>query len=134
MDATEEVVAHGVNCAGAFGTGVAGAIKRRHPHVMDAYLSLPEHILGTCQFVDYNDQVWVNAHTQNEYGYDGGSYADLTSLAYCMMQIADYMDENKLTTIAMPKIGCGLGGLKWDQAEIIISDLLQDYEVNIYEL
>lgn len=134
MDATEELVAHGVNCAGAFGNGVAGAIKRRHPTVMEAYLSLPEHILGSCQFVEYNEQIWVNAHTQRDYGYDGGSYADLTSLAYCMIQIAEFMENHNHKTIAMPKIGCGLGGLKWDQAEIIISDILQDYEVFVYEL
>lgn len=134
MDAPQELIMHGVNCAGSFGSGVAGAIKRKHPPVREAYLSLTEHILGTCQFVHHNDQTWANAHTQEKYGYDGGAYADLTAVAYCLIEVAEWMHDNNAVTIAMPKIGCGLGGLKWDQVEILVNELLQDYEVYVYEL
>lgn len=132
--ATEDVIAHGVNCTGHFGSGVAGAIKRNHPYVRDQYLSLKEHVLGTCQFVEYRDQVWVNAHTQQDKGYDGKQYADLTAIAYCLVEIDAYMRENNFNTIAMPKIGCGLGGLQWDEVEILVNGLLEDHEVYIYEL
>ena len=131
--ATEQVVAHGVNCTGHFGSGVAGAIKRNHPYVRDQYLSLTEHVLGTCQFVEYNDQIWVNAHTQQDKGYDGEQYADLNSVAYCLVEIDNYMHEHNLHTIAMPKIGTGLGGLNWDDVEILVEGILGDYEVTIYE-
>lgn len=134
MNAKQQVVAHGVNCMGHFGSGVAGAIKKQHPYVREQYLSLNEHVLGTCQFVDYNDQIWVNAHTQQNKGYDGKQYADLNAIAYCLVEIGDYMEENNLTSIAMPKIGCGLGGLKWEDVEILVNGLLEDYEVYIYEL
>lgn len=133
-DAQEQVIAHGVNCMGHFGSGVAGAIKRKHSYVRNQYLSLPQHILGTCQFVAYDDKIWVNAHTQQDKGYDGKQYADLTAVAYCLIQIAEFMEEHELNTIAMPKIGCGLGGLKWDQVEILVNELLGDYEVSVYEL
>jgi len=133
-EATEQVIAHGVNCTGHFGSGVAGAIKRNHPYVREQYLSLSEHILGTCQFVEYAGRIWVNAHTQQDNGYDGKQYADLTAVAYCLVSIAEYMRDNLLTTIAMPKIGCGLGGLDWEQVEILVQNILEDYEVFIYEL
>lgn len=132
--ATEQMIAHGVNCMGHFGSGVAGVIKRDHPYVREQYLSLDEHILGTCQFVEYNDQIWVNAHTQDKKGYDGKVYADLTAVAYCMVEIAEYMQTHNLTSIAMPKIGSGLGGLKWEDVEILVEGILEDYEVFIYEL
>jgi len=130
--AKEQVIAHGVNCTGHFGSGVAGAIKRNHPHVRNQYLSLTEHVLGTCQFVDYQDQIWVNAHTQQNKGYDGGQYADLNAVANCLVEIDDYMRKNGLTTIAMPKIGCGLGGLLWDDVLILVEGLLGDYQVVVY--
>ena len=132
-DATEQVIAHGVNCMGHFGSGVAGAIKRKHPFVRMQYLNLDKHELGTCQFVDYNGQTWVNAHTQDKKGYDGRQYASLTAVASCLAEIADYMKAQELTTIAMPKIGSGLGGLKWDDVFILVEGLLFDYEVYIYE-
>jgi O-acetyl-ADP-ribose deacetylase (regulator of RNase III) len=133
-EAVEQVIAHGVNCTGHFGSGVAGAIKRNHPYVREQYLRLNEHVLGTCQFVEYRDQIWVNAHTQQDKGYDGRQYADLTAIGYCLAEIADYMDKHDLHTIAMPKIGCGLGGLHWDQVSVLVEGLLEDYEVTIYEL
>ena len=133
-DATEQVIAHGVNCTGHFGSGVAGAIKRKHPFVREQYLSLDEHVLGTCQFVPYDGRIWVNAHTQQNKGYDGKQYADLNAVAYCLVEIDNYMHENGLNSIAMPKIGCGLGGLQWDDVEILVAGILEDYEVYIYEL
>jgi len=133
-EATEQVIAHGVNCTGHFGSGVAGAIKRKHPYVREQYLGLKQHVLGTCQFVNYNGAVWVNAHTQQDKGYDGQQYADLEAVAECLNEIDNYMHENKLTSIAMPKIGCGLGGLKWEDVEILVDGILSDYEVYVYEL
>ena len=132
--ATEQVIAHGVNCMGHFGSGVAGAIKRNHPYVRNQYLSLTSHVLGTCQFVEYENKIWVNAHTQQHKGYDGKQYADLSAVAECFEEIADYMVAHHLTTIAIPKIGCGLGGLEWADVEILVDGLLGDYEVSVYEL
>lgn len=132
--ATEDVVMHGVNCTGHFGSGVAGAIKRKKPYIREQYLSLDEHILGTCQFVPYENRIWVNAHTQENKGYDGKQYADLEAIASCLLEVAEYMDEHNLNTVAMPKIGCGLGGLTWDQVSILVDGILEDYEVFVYEL
>ena len=53
LESREQIVAHGVNCTGHFGSGVAGAIKRKKPYIREQYLSLKEHVLGTCQFVPY---------------------------------------------------------------------------------
>jgi O-acetyl-ADP-ribose deacetylase (regulator of RNase III) len=132
--APQQLIAHGCNCSGGFGSGVAGAIKKKHPPVREAYLAHKNKVLGTCQYVDHSDRIWVNAFTQQSYGYDGKQYADLTAIGYCLADIADYMAEHELHTIAMPKIGCGLGGLNWDQVGILVENLLEDYEVFIYEL
>ena len=134
LESREQVVAHGVNCTGHFGSGVAGAIKRKKPYIREQYLSLEEHELGTCQFVPYEGRVWVNAHTQQDKGYDGAKYADLTAIACCLSEIDEYMEENGLYTIAMPKIGCGLGGLKWDEVSILVEGILDTREVFVYEL
>lgn len=132
--AREQVIAHGVNCAGGFGTGVAGAIRKRYPEIREAYLAHEPKQLGTCQFIEHNGQIWVNAFTQQDYGYDGKQYADLTAVGYCLAEIADYMAAHELHTIAMPRIGCGRGGLHWDQVSILVENLLEDYDVYIYEM
>ena len=132
--APQQLIAHGCNCSGGFGSGVAGAIKRKYPAIREAYLAHEPKELGTCQFIEHADRIWVNAFTQYGYGYDGARYADLTAVGYCLAEIADYMEENGYETIAMPKIGCGLGGLNWDQVSVLVENLLEDYEVYVYEL
>lgn len=133
-EAPQQLIAHGCNCSGGFGSGVAGAIRRKHPEIREAYLAHKPKTLGTCQFVEHAGHVWVNAFTQQNYGYDGAQYADLTAVGYCLAEIADYMEENGYETIAMPKIGCGLGGLKWEQVGILVEGLLDDFEVYVYEI
>jgi O-acetyl-ADP-ribose deacetylase (regulator of RNase III) len=132
--AKQSVIAHGVNCAGGFGSGVAGAIKKNHPVVCAAYLAHSPRILGTCQFVSYNNQVWVNAYTQQNYGNDGKQYADLEAVANCLVEIAEYMHDLSIVDIAIPKIGCGLGGLKWDDVILLVEGLLSDFDVYVYDL
>lgn len=132
--ATQQLIAHGCNCSGGFGSGVAGAIKQKYPAVREAYFTHSPKTLGTCQYFEHAGKIWVNAFTQQSYGYDGKQYADLTAVGYCLADIADYMEKNGYTTIAMPKIGCGLGGLNWDQVSILVENLLVDYEVYVYEL
>lgn len=133
-DAPQQVIAHGVNCAGGFGTGVAGAIKQKFPAIRDAYLKHEPKVLGTCQFIEHDGRIWVNAFTQQNYGYDGKQYADLESVGRCLLEIADYMRDHKLQTIAMPKIGCGRGGLKWEHVSMFMDAILDGYEVYIYEM
>jgi len=133
-DAQQQVIAHGCNCSGGFGSGVAGAIRRKYPAVREAYLKHEPKTLGTCQYVPHADRIWVNAFTQQKYGRDGKQYADLTAVGYCLADIADYMEANELVSIAMPKIGCGLGGLDWDQVSVLVEGLFEDHEVYVYEL
>ena len=133
-DAEEQVIMHGVNCQGRFGSGVAGAIAKKHPYIRDQYMSHDNRVLGECQFVEYNNQIWVNAYTQDRYGYDGRQYANLKAIAYCLIGVNEYMHNHKLMTIAMPKIGCGLGGLEWDEVRQLVDELLVGIDVHVYEL
>jgi O-acetyl-ADP-ribose deacetylase (regulator of RNase III) len=132
--APQSVIAHGVNCSGGFGSGVAGAIKQKHPAIRDAYMAHSPRILGTCQFVSYQNQVWVNAYTQQNYGNDGKQYASLEAIAECLVEINEYMHDLAITDIALPKIGCGLGGLDWEDVKILVDGILEDHEVFVYDL
>lgn len=133
-DATETIVAHGVNCQGSFGSGVAGAIKRRHPKVAQAYLDAKEHQPGSLICVPYKDQIWVHAHTQEQFGYDGQKYASYQLVQQCMRELLKLSVLFGVAPIAMPKIGCGLGGLEWGEVQKIINYELMGVDVFIYEL
>jgi len=120
------IVAHGVNCQRVMGSGVALAIRKTWPIVFEQYVHNPP-VLGSTQFVQIDDLLWVaNCYTQTSYGRAGGPYADLVSVESSLDATFAFATEKHLP-VYMPRIGCGLGGLKWPDVEQIIEKLEEKY-------
>jgi len=110
------IIYHGCNCSGGYGSGVAGAIRKKWPRAYEAFKEngVGEDLLGQCNMLLYSGQpVIVNAYTQLTYGHGNKKYADLYAIESTLMQTAEYADAAKCE-IYMPKVGCGLGGLCWE--------------------
>ena len=45
--------------------------------------------------------------------------------------LKNYVISHKITEIVMPKIGCGLDRLKWNEVSLLIKDTFADTDVNI---
>lgn len=120
------IVAHGVNCQRVMGSGVALAIRNRWPIVFEKYVYNPP-VLGSAQFVEIDELLWVaNCYTQTSYGRANGPYADVDSVRSSLDATFVFASKKQLP-IFMPRIGCGLGGLKWTDVEPIIEQLEAKY-------
>lgn len=82
-----EIICHGVNCQGSFGSGVAGQIAKHFPRVREAYLQKHNKSgwkLGDIQLVFSTDDlelpIIANIATQEKFGYDGQLYADYKAI------------------------------------------------------
>lgn len=64
-----------------------------------------------------------------EYYYKKPTYRSLKSSLEAM---AEYMTNNGISSVSMPKIGCVLDRLNWSSVEKIISSVLKDYNVTVY--
>lgn len=112
----EGVIYHGCNCVGGYGSGVAGAIRKKWPSAYEAFKEngVGEDLLGQVNLLLYAGQpVIANSYTQLTCGYDGQRYADPCAIASTLSQVAEYSDAAGYD-IYMPKVGCGLGGLSWE--------------------
>lgn len=127
------VIAHGVNCQGAMGQGVARAISDRWPVVKSEYKRLPKRAmtLGRIQPVSAEKGITVfNCFTQEFYGNDGKRYADPDAVASCLRKVLDYMQSMELRkpTLYIPRIGCDRGGLDWkEDIGPTIKELAREY-------
>lgn len=141
LDLQQGAIAHGCNCRGAFGGGVAGAIRSKYPQVYAAFAEngIGEHLLGTTQAVDITDNLTIiNCYTQLNFGGYGPNaiVAALERSIYAAAEIASgvYGYDH----LALPKIGSGLGGLDWDTevAPVIqkIANSFGDLKFYIYYL
>lgn len=143
FSANAEIIAHGVNCKGGFGSGVAGQIAKRWPKVRESYLNKAIKSgwkLGEIQLVfsthDLELPIIANVATQDGFGYDGKLYADYKAIKKGLTKVVKYCDEHSFR-LAMPKIGCGLAGGDWDVVYKLlqtISSKYPDVVIEVYEL
>jgi O-acetyl-ADP-ribose deacetylase (regulator of RNase III) len=133
------IIAHCVNCVGAFGAGVAGQIARLYPGARTAYLMVHERSgweLGMTQLIQVSkepDLIIANVAGQ----YDFGTHkvqVDYSALAIGLEKVFKFAELENMS-VALPKIGCGLAGGDWGTVERIITTLLMKYPivVTIYE-
>lgn len=125
-------IAHGVNCQGRMGSGVAKSLFTKWYAVKGEYLrwhTLTQPPLGHVQTVHVGDGVVVfNCWTQETYGPPGtGVHADLRAIRTCLGKAAAFCIDLGIKKLYTPKIGCGLGGLQWSEVGKIYDEVQSDF-------
>lgn len=144
--ANEPAIAHGCNCHGFMGAGVALLVKQQFPHAFSDYRVAVEErqfYPGVAQPVwclDRETQTKAttvyNLATQNA----PGANAKIEYVEAALYNMRRHMDHVGNRRIAMPKIGAGIGGLNWPAVEVIIDKVFgwcgssYEYEVVVYSL
>jgi O-acetyl-ADP-ribose deacetylase (regulator of RNase III) len=116
------IVGHGCNTKGIMGAGVAFAIKRKWKNAYNEYNTLCKNyalntkdMLGMVQIVPITDVLKIgNCFTQNDFGHDGRVYASINAVTEALESLVVYAEFEGLP-VYIPRIGCGLGGLKYEQ-------------------
>ena len=135
LDTALTCIAHGCNTQNGFSSGVAGAIKIRWPEVKKAYHEYVgihgkgAHLLGRIQKVDVAEHIVFNCFTQDRYGYDRAKYASPEAIVTSLSKVAIFCVETGIRDIAIPEIGCGLGGLRWGDLEPMLVAIEQDHGI-----
>lgn len=116
-------IAHGCNCQSSMGAGVAKTNRARYPAMYEEYRSRckaePRRFnLGECWLWKAEDQPWVfNLGTQEGYWRSRASYEAIETASKEMRRQAD---AEGITSIAIPRIGVGYGGLSWKKVRAIV--------------
>ena len=76
----------------------------------------------------------INLLTQ-EGGYDQGSRpgrASVSSVNKALRSLKKMIAKEKLSSVALPRLATGVGGLDWDDVEPLILNQLDDVDADIY--
>lgn len=132
--------AHGVNCMGLMGAGIAKQFRERYPENYKLYKEHCSHEMNEWWgvFPTFEKDVHIlNLASQRQPGKD--ATLERVRIAFAGMfdyaeSTSDFLDKPTITSIAMPLIGCGIGGLKWDDVfeELIQMNDLSDYNGEIH--
>lgn len=130
------MIVHVCNDVGAWGAGFVLALSRRWSRPEEAYRAMnPEdRQLGRVQFVWVEPRIVVaNMIAQAGIGYTDGPPIRYDALEDCLAQVAAYARTTNLS-IHMPRIGCGIGGGRWEEVEPILLWTLEGLDVVVYDL
>lgn len=111
-------IGHGVNLRGVMGAGVARLVREKYPDAEEKYVeACAANALhpGAVQVLELWDTcIIVNMATQIAPG--PHAKIDLIDLA-ARNVVMELTWRYGLLKLAIPRIGCGIGGLDWDKVE-----------------
>lgn len=134
---------HVCNDQGGWGAGFSGNLSKRYPATEAAYRGwgrgepdgVPPFMLGYVLFQELPRGIRVGhmLAQQGFTGYGQGAGIRYWALRECFKKVVDWNTQKY--DIVMPRIGCGLGGGRWDEVEYLIKDVLiaADFEVSVYD-
>lgn len=117
-----DALAHGCNCQGVMGAGIAVQFRKRYPKMFEDYRARcmnGSFGIGSCFAWDAPDgKVIYNLGTQ-KYPGPCARLEDIRTALLTMLRMPTKKNQ-LIRTIALPRIGCGHGGLKWPDVKNII--------------
>ncbi len=130
-----QVITNPVNCAGVMGKGLALEFKKNYSEMFSDYkrrCASGEVQLG-------RPYLWENASAQILLFPTKGNWRDksrLEDVEAGLKYLATKYNELGITSLALPALGCGNGGLSWERVRGLIAQHLgpiPDLEVFVYE-
>lgn len=136
FDTDADIIAHGCNCVGGYGSGVAKTMGEQYPKARKAYYEKfngEGWTLGDVQFVYCPGKIIANSATQHAYLPRGRCHADYPAIEKAMKLVKDFAKQNNMS-VAIPKIGAGLAGGDWNKIEGILKKIFTDHDITVYVL
>jgi O-acetyl-ADP-ribose deacetylase (regulator of RNase III) len=130
-----QALAHGCNCKGAMGAGVAKGFRQNYPDMYEEYRRRCK--AQPRQFNPGDSLLWktddklsiFNLGTQEDYWHHRATYDAIEKSLETMKHQAE---EESIHSIAIPCIGAGYGGLSWKKVRPIIERVFKDWPGTLY--
>jgi O-acetyl-ADP-ribose deacetylase (regulator of RNase III) len=129
-------IGHGVNVDGLMGHGIAVQFKNRFPDMHEQYRTLcREGKLLPGETYIYRAGSWTRGRDLWVYNIASqdrpGRTAKLEWLYTGIRTALRHADANSVGTLALPRIGAGIGGLEWAHARECLEHAAMDFKTDI---
>lgn len=112
FNSTAELLINPVNTVGVMGAGLAEKFKKKYPQNFKAYTAYCKTV---STFKEYRYHVHkekgktiFNFATKEHFA----NFSKLSYIRRSMIMLVNYLEKNPVKSIAIPPVGCGLGGLE----------------------
>ena len=135
LESEAEALVNAVNTVGVMGKGIALQFKKQFPHNYKVYHeACKKGTFKTGQVFMVNDgdsmnkKIIINFPTKAHWR-GASKYEYIISGLHALRSA---IETNNIKSIAVPALGCGNGGLKWDQVKLQIEEVLNGIDCHVY--
>ncbi len=139
LQAEAEALVNTVNCVGVMGRGIALQFKKEYPENFEEYKSVcdrkdlyPGKMLVVNLNRLHNPRYVINFPTKRHWK----GKSRIEDIESGLDALVEEIRQRKIQSIAIPPLGCGLGGLDWNQVRPLIEKAfaeLSGVEILLYE-
>ncbi len=139
LSADAEALVNTVNCVGVMGRGIALQFRKAFPRNYDAYKAVcdreklrPGMVLAHELHQLHDPQFIINFPTKRHWK----GKSRIEDIASGLEALVEEIRRRNIRSIAVPPLGCGLGGLDWAEVRPMIERAfaaLPDVQVLLYE-
>lgn len=133
FDCGATAIVNAVNCVGVMGAGLAKAFADKFPlmdldYIEQCKLGLlePGKVHTYYSNLDPDAPLIINFPTKD----DWRNPSQLDYIEFGMEALVDLVRRFRIGSIGIPALGCGLGGLNWDDVRSIIERHASNYVVD----
>jgi len=123
-----EAIVNTVNCVGIMGKGLALQFKKAYPYNFRSYAIAckndevqPGRMFITGTGLSVNPRLIINFPTKHHWR-DDSRIEDIKS---GLLSLVEVIRRYEIQSIAIPPLGCGLGGLKWEEIRPLIEEAMR---------
>ncbi|HUU24175.1 MAG TPA: macro domain-containing protein [Methyloceanibacter sp.] len=131
-----QAIAHGVAPHDHFNQGLALALRERHPAMAKDfrhYCHQENPKPGHAWLWAGPERVIINLMTQ-EPAPDNKAHpgkATAHNVSHALKELHNILDKEDISSIALPKLAAGVGGLEWSEVEPLIESHLGDLQIPV---
>ena len=126
-----QVKVNAVNRLGFMGAGIALAFREKYPEMFEDYRqNCKEGYFDTLKSHFYKDSsgdIICNLQTVND-----SLRGDISFVKQGLRELKEFLLDNRLKSVAIPPLGCGIGGLDKSDVESFILEVFADTDLTLY--
>jgi O-acetyl-ADP-ribose deacetylase (regulator of RNase III) len=119
LQAETQAVVNPVNCVGVMGRGLALQFRNAFPQNYAAYKTVcdrGELYPGKMFVFEHDAKYIINFPTKRHWRYK----SKIEDIQAGLVSLANEVRQRNISSIAIPPLGCGLGGLDWNHVRPLI--------------
>lgn len=133
FEADVDAIVNTVNCVGVMGKGLALAVKRRYPEAYREYViacvagKLDIGKVLTYEIPEGRHRFLIHVPTKKHWQFP----SKMPWIQKGVRALITELQARQIKSVAVPALGCGEGGLRWESVAPLIWQLFQAYAPDI---